>query len=444
MTTPPKISWSDLRGARVGLFGLGVEGRANLARLTELSTVPVLVDDRPPSATVEGLDVLASAAGGLDALAACEVVVKSPGISRHRPDVVALEAAGVAVAGGLGLWMEEVDRTRVVCVTGTKGKSTTAALCGHLLEGLGYRAAVTGNIGRPPWDPGSGPDPEVWVVETSSFQATDLASAPPVVAVTSLDADHLDWHGDAETYVADKLSMCRRPGAELTVAADGAALRRQRARLGPTVRWVDLGDPELDGGWTGALGLLGAHNHRNALVARAVLVALGARGASDEAAVAAAAAGFAALESRLRLLGCAGGVAFYDDSLATNVLPTVVALEALGERRVALIVGGHDRGIDYRPLAEALARRAATTFVVTLPANGPRIHETIDALAGPSPEVLDAGDLDAAVARAAAWARPDGAVLLSPAAPSFGQFADYRDRSAAFAEAAARCGALAP
>src|SRR5437660_12346274 len=106
----PTISWSDLRGTRAGVWGLGVEGAANLRKLSELGVDPVLVDDRPAGPGPGGRPVLATAEGGLDALAACEVVVKTPGISRYRPEVAELEGRGIPVSGGLGLWLAEADR----------------------------------------------------------------------------------------------------------------------------------------------------------------------------------------------------------------------------------------------------------------------------------------------------------------------------------------------
>jgi UDP-N-acetylmuramoyl-L-alanine---L-glutamate ligase len=117
----------------------------------------------------------------------------------------------------------------------------------------------------------------------------------------------------------------------------------------------------------------------------------------------------------------------------------MAALESLAGRRVALIVGGFDRGIDYGPLATALAGRSASTLVLTLPDNGPRIHAALTAHGAPEPPVVDCPTLDEATARAFDWARPDGVVLLSPAAPSFGGFRDYRHRATAFEEAMRRC-----
>jgi UDP-N-acetylmuramoylalanine--D-glutamate ligase len=432
----PELSWSDLAApdVRVGVWGLGREGQANLRKLQSLGIEPVLVDDRPPSTEDStGADVLATADGGLDALEQCDVVIKTPGLSRYRPDAVHLAELGIPVVGGLGLWLAEQDPNQVLCVTGTKGKSTTAALTGHLLTGLGYKCLVGGNIGVVPYDPAQDAGQrDFWVIEVSSYQATDLPCTPPVTAVTSLHPDHLDWHRGVEQYYRDKLSMCSQPGAGLTVAnGDSDLLRQHEALLGPRVEWVSH-DDEPDAGWMEPLGLLGRHNRRNALIARRCLAALGVR-ASDQQ-LKAAAQGYQPLPSRLTSVATIDGVTFVDDSLSTNVLPTLAALDAFTGRRIALIVGGHDRGIDYAPLAAGLAARHEPTLVLTLPDSGPRIHAEVER-AAPGAAVTDCPDLDTAVAAGFRWARPDGVVLLSPAAPSFGQYRDYRDRSEAFARA---------
>jgi UDP-N-acetylmuramoyl-L-alanine---L-glutamate ligase len=419
------ITWADLRGKRVGVWGLGREGQANLRRLRSLGVEPVLVDDHPAEP-----GVLATGGGGLEALRACDVVIKTPGISRYRPEVGLLTAAGPVLTSGLSLWLAEQDLSRVVCVTGTKGKSTTVSVIGHLLTGLGHRSVVAGNIGKAPYDVDDRPD--FWVIEVSSYQATDLQCAPPVVAVTSLHPDHLDWHGGVEQYYRDKLSLCTKPGAELTVAnGDSDLLRDRRAELGPVVEWVSAAD-EPDADWMEPLGLRGEHNRRNALIARRCLLALPIKEPSDDE-LRAAAHGYQGLPSRLATVAVIDGVTFIDDSLSTNVLPTLAALDAFPAERTALIVGGHDRGIDYAPLAVGIAARTAPTYVLTLPDSGPRIRGAIEAAGCRA--VRDCADLGEAVTLGHQWARPGGIVLLSPAAPSFGQFKDYRDRAEAFARA---------
>lgn len=448
--TRPAISWSDLSGARVGVWGLGIEGTANLQRLIALRADVVVVEDEPSRNPVLDHEVLALGAGGFEALSGTSVVIKTPGVRRRRPEVARLEAAGVPVVGGLGLWLEEAPRERVLLITGTKGKSTTTAIAGHLLAQLGYSTLVAGNIGRAPYEPSLPVEFDYAVIEVSSFQATDVAASTPVTAVTSLHPDHLDWHGGVEEYFRDKLSACTRRGADLTVA-DGtsALLRERRDQLGPRLRWVVDDEPELAGPWLEALGLRGAHNRRNAMIARACLLGLGVPGAEDDGMLSSAAEGFDGLDSRLRTIGTIAGVSFVDDSLSTNVLPTVAALDAYKRERVALIVGGHDRGIDYRPLAETLAERAGSrgggqVAVFSIPENGERISARIRECLGSDAEVTDCPELGAAVRAGYLWARQGtGIVLLSPAAPSFGQFHDYKDRAAAFAASMGDCAGLA-
>lgn len=409
-----RLGWSGLRGRRVGVWGVGVEGSATLRRLEADAIVPVAV--------VDGADV--------EPLLDCEIVVKSPGISPYDEPAARLAAAGVTLTGGLALWLAEARADRVLAITGTKGKSTTTSIAGALLEGLGHDVLVGGNLGTPPWDP-SVPPADWSVIEVSSYQAHDLTAGPAVVVVTSLSQDHLTWHHGYQRYVEDKLSLCTRPGVETVVVPAGdAELLAHRSRLGPFVEVVGV-DP-----WVEELGLLGEHNRRNAMLAREGLVRLGVPGADDDAAIAAAARGYIPLRSRLTLLGRVDGVDFVDDSLSTNTLPTLAAVDAFGGRRVALLVGGFDRGIDYLPLAEGLARRPDPLLVLTLPDNGPRIAEAF-AAAAPGVEVRPQRDLTEAVRSGFTWARPGGVVLLSPAAPSFGRFKDYAERSEVF-EAAMR------
>lgn len=429
----PHFSWPDLTDfGRIGVWGLGVEGKANIRRLAELGIDPVLVDDRP-----HGDGVIATSEGGLELLLSCEVVIKTPGISRYRDDVAALEADNTPVVGGLGLWLNEVDADRVICVTGTKGKSTTVSIAGHLARELGVNAFVGGNIGAPPYDPAVPTDFDLWLIETSSYQAMDLGISPGVVGVTSLHPDHLDWHRSVDAYYRDKLSLASQPGARVTVCGEDERIRRHEELLGPEVRWVTADDAE---GWSAELGLVGRHNATNAAVAATVLAEAGVAGADDPERLAASSRGLPALESRLRLVADVDGVEFYDDSLSTNVLPTVAAIDAFAGQRVAVLLGGFDRGIDYQPLADHLRDRKDRTLALTLPASGERIAEALRATASPRVEIMPCEDVTTAVRAGFEWAGPGGVVLLSPAAPSFGQFRDYRDRAGAFLAAIGECG----
>ncbi|MBV9293461.1 MAG: UDP-N-acetylmuramoyl-L-alanine--D-glutamate ligase [Frankiales bacterium] len=409
-----------------------MEGRANLRKLHELG-VDAAVVDRSSYTLDDDTQVLAvDSEAGRAALYDADVVVKSPGISRYDDVVRHLEQRGVEVAGGIGLWLAEAPRDRIVCITGTKGKSTTTSIAGSLIRGLGHRCFVGGNLGAPPWDPEANTEVDYWVIEVSSYQATDVRIGPRVVAVTSLSQDHLSWHGNSvHNYYRDKLSLCTAPGVERVVAnGEDVLLRAHSALLGPSVEWV----AEMPGNWAAELQLLGEHNLRNAAVARRALVALGVAGAADDRAVADAAVDYEPLPSRLTMVGSIGGVDFVDDSLSTNVLPTLAAVDAFPNRRVALLVGGFERGIDYEPLADGLVPRADDVLVLAMPDNGPRIAAALRSVAG-TPPVVECEDIAVATTRGYEWAQPAGVVLLSPAAPSFGRYLDYRARAAAFEEA---------
>ena len=419
------LGWADLAGRRVGIFGLGIEGHAALSRLGEIDCELVLVDDAPVA--VSGREVLLTANGGQAALLGCDVVIKSPGISRKREEIRALEAAGIPVVGGLGLSLHELDRSKVICVTGTKGKSTTSSILGHLARGLGLRAEVRGNIGSPPFEAGLTNNLDLLVIETSSFQATDVTDAPAIVVVTSLGEDHVDWHGNPATYIADKLGLTSLPGATMTIAQGRSSKLRSHAdQLGGEILWSDA----LADTWSEPLGLLGDHNLANAELARLALVMFGVPGANDPDLLRRAALNYEPLSGRLTLIANIDGVRFIDDSLATNPLPTMAALGSFADVPVALLLGGYDRGVDYAELLDVLRARSSPTFVIGLPDSG---HRLVRELTGSEDlELTTATSVAEAVHLARVWTPANGIVLLSPAASSFSQFANWKERSEAF------------
>jgi UDP-N-acetylmuramoyl-L-alanine---L-glutamate ligase len=419
--------FAELAHRRVGVFGYGVEGRASAARLLELGAEPVIVDDADL-----GGDVLQSDRGGHAALLTCEVVLKSPGIPRRRADVNDLEAHGVTVTSALNLWMHDADSSRVVAVTGTKGKSTTTSLITFFLRTLGAQAQSLGNIGRPPYDPDVDSSRGWLVVEVSSFQCVDLDVAPATVVVTSLGADHVDWHGSLAQYHEDKLSLTRAPGAHRTFVADTTSLRAAHDRLGGDVQFVGPDHTRL----AAALGLIGAHNDDNVGVALAVTVSLVGSSVSDVIAkVTARAREFTPLRGRLTPVGreevSGVTVSYVDDGLATSPLPAVAALEVFADEPLALIAGGFDRGVDYEPLAAALARRSAPTRVVAMGPAGARIAALVRDGA-PRVEIVDATSMADAVQIARAFLDHGGVVLLSPGAPSFDAYRNWEERSEDF------------
>jgi len=432
--------FADLAHRRVGVFGYGVEGRATEARLKELNADVVIVDDADL-----GGEVLVSGRGGHAALLTCDVVLKSPGIPRRRADVTEIEKHGVTVTSALNLWLHDAERSRVVAVTGTKGKSTTTSLITFFLRTVGESAQSLGNIGQPPYAPSVDTSSGWLVLEVSSFQCVDLDVAPATVAVTSLGEDHVDWHGSLAQYHEDKLSLTRAPGDHRTFVAESTTLRAAADRLGGTVVFVDADSTGL----AAALGLIGAHNDANVALATAVTASLVGASLDDvRSAIAADAAKFTPLRGRLTLVGVeeTGGihVRYVDDGLATSPLPAAAALEVFADQPLGLLVGGFDRGVDYAPLAAALAGRQRPTRVVTMGPAGQRIAALLRAQAT-DVDLIAATSMASAIETARAFLTRGGVVLLSPAAPSFDAYRNWEERSDDFtALVRGRLGEAAP
>jgi UDP-N-acetylmuramoyl-L-alanine---L-glutamate ligase len=417
--------FADLVGKRVGVFGYGVEGRATKRRLDGVTDDIVLVDDAP------GVDpeVLDSHDGGLVALAECDVVLKSPGIPRRRADVLDLEERGVTITSSLNLWLHDIERSRVVAITGTKGKSTTTALTTFFLQCLDEPAMRLGNFGQPPYDPDLDVSHGWLVLEVSNFQCADIDIAPGLIIVTSLGEDHLDWHGSLEEYRRDKLSLTRASGDHRTLVAGSATLRNAVDEIGGDVSFIDADDTDL----AASLGLLGAHNNTNVALALHGVALITERNVDDvRSRVLDSASAFEPLRGRLTLVARENrdGVTrrYVDDGLATSALPTVAALEVFAAEPVALIAGGFDRGVDYAPLAEAIAARPSPTVLITMGDAGRRIG---DAVARRSPDVAQIAVLSMhdAVIEARGALREGGVILLSPGAPSFDQYKNWEERS---------------
>jgi len=456
--SPPDIA--SLAGQRVALWGWGREGRAAYVALRAArDALPDAGDGRFPRALAlfctpqeaeqaralgdPGLAVETEATA--ERLSAFDVVVKSPGISPCRPEALAAVEHGTRFIGGSTLWFAARPDAVTLCVTGTKGKSTTTALLAHLLRAGGHRTALAGNIGLPLLELLHG-DAEYWAIELSSYQTRDVAASgvrPHLAIVTNVFPEHLDWHGGEERYVADKLSLltAARPRIAVLNAADPrlAALHLPDSE----VRWFGREDGwhlRDDGLWRGGervldtsgLPLPGRHNRGNLCAVLAAIEALGL----DAAALAPHAATFVPLPHRLQPLGERGGILYVNDSISTTPHATLAALDVYRGRRVAVLVGGHDRGLDWHGFAEAVRARPPLA-VVTMGQNGPRIHALLEGVAGEAGFVLrQATGLDDAVAQAEALLAGDGVLLLSPGAPSFGPYRDYTARGRHFARLA--------
>ena len=454
------VRFSELDGARIGVWGAGREIAAfadQLARRLPAAWIVVAAcDAQPPSDVLDTLRAPAarvvSGADVVAALAECEVVVRSPGVSIHRPEMLALREAGVLVTTATSLWLCERGGGGVIGVTGTKGKSTTAALVSHLARAAGKTAQLAGNIGVPALDLLDAERAQVTVVELSSFHIADLRMGPEVALVTNLFREHADWHGSEETYRAEKLRILELAGVRVGVinardaqlmgdVAASAAGARPEGPIETRVFGAPAGWDVLDGGIalagalvaTGSeLPLRGEHNALNLCGALTALEAL----AVALPPLPASLSGFAPLSHRLELVLERDGVLWVNDSISTTPESTLAALASFRGREIVLIGGGQDRGQDYAQLGAALA--AGATTVIGVPSTGARLLAAARDAGAPDARALAAADMLEAVTLARELARPGAVVLLSPAAPSYDHYRDFEQRGERFGELAAR------
>ncbi|MDG4796793.1 UDP-N-acetylmuramoyl-L-alanine--D-glutamate ligase [Micromonospora sp. WMMD1082] len=439
---------SDLRGRRIAVWGAGREGRAAVTAIAAHGPADlVAVDDSANFLSLPWDGPLAEAAplvtgeAGFARLTGADVVIRSPGVPQTHPWLVELRRRGVTVTQGTSLWMADHGE-RTIGVTGSKGKSTTSSLISHLLTAVGRPNVFGGNIGVPTLDL---PEAELYVLELSSYQCSDLADSPRVAVVTALFPEHLDAHGGEREYYRDKLNLLAYGprtvvvnGADPRLAfelGDRAAVRAGTAdsvnvAAGPDgTAWFHLVDQPLFP--RAVLPLVGRHNEGNLCVALAVLGAIGVDLLDRKDALAVAVAEFQGLAHRLTEIADPSGLTFVDDTLATSPYAAIHAIDAYDGRPLTVIVGGNDRGVDYTPLREHLAERELT--VIGIPDSGPRIVEALDGLPKVRTELVE--DLAGAVQLARQVTPAGGVVLLSPAAPSYGRFRNFEHRSEVFAEA---------
>jgi UDP-N-acetylmuramoylalanine--D-glutamate ligase len=430
---------ADLRDRRVAVWGFGREGRAALHALRQCCGDQrfTLFCSAAEVDAVRAFDsTLDVVAGEPDAatLGQFDVVVKSPGISAYKPALLAAAEQGTDFTSGTALWFGENPGARVIAVTGTKGKSTTSALIAHLARALGVRTALAGNIGLPLLEL-LDQRADLWVIELSSFQTSE-AGPLQLGVITSLYEEHLDWHGSRERYVADKLKLA---DAARTLLVNGqqpgllerTALHPHRLLFGTSQGWHVRDGFVCRGAQAifpiAQLAAPGLHNALNACAALAALEALG----MDALAAAPALARFRPLPHRLQPLGEHAGFHWVNDSISTTPLATLAALESLHGRAVTVLVGGHDRGLDWTPFVDAM-RSMPAHAIVCMGSNGGRIESALRAAAVACP-IVHVTDLASAVAEARSRTPRDGVILLSPGAPSFDQFKDYAERGRRFA-----------
>ena len=434
MSGPSPSRPAALAGKRVTVVGLGrFGGGVGVTRwLCEQGAIVTVSDQADESALADSVAALAGCDVSLhlgahhDAdFVDTDLLVVNPAVPKDSPLIRAAEAAGVPRTSEINLFLQRCP-ARVVGITGSVGKSTTAVMTGEILSGR-ITTHVGGNIGGSLLGGLTEIQPDhVVVMELSSFQLEDLpllGVSPQVAVVTNLQPNHLDRHGSFDAYAAAKKNIFAFQGGQdvLVLNRADAVLAGWAGDAPGKVDWFDSADEPFE------LAVPGSHNQANAQAAWAVARQFGI----DRADAAVALKAFHGLPHRLELVAERDGVRYVNDSKCTTPAGAMVALEAFDPRRCIIIVGGSDKGASFDELTGALV--AGAKGVVAMGETGPAIIESLkQRREGKPPATRSAADLASAVEAARQLAESGDVVLLSPACASYDQFANYEQRGEAF------------
>ena len=446
----------SLRGERIGVLGLARSGVA-AAELALARGAQVYASDNADAPSTREAAVRIRAAGGradtgghdLAELARCTKIVLSPGIPPTAPVLREPALANIPVVPEIEFAFGVLEAP-IIAVTGTNGKTTVTSMISHVLGVAGMNAPAGGNIGTALSEIVFRDDSLDWaVVETSSFQLGGIRDfAPSIGVVTNLSPDHLDRYPSVDEYYADKARLFVNADDRNTWVLNGedpavlslpgsAPGKRLLFRTASELRSNESGGWLSPDGWlmirTGSDGerivhrddlrVLGVHNAANALAAALVSRVAGV----ELAVIAAALKEFRAPAHRMEPVAERDGVLWINDSKATNVASTRVALRSI-DRPVVLLLGGRHKGEPYTELLPDLADRVRR--IVAFGEAGERICADLE---GSCSVDRVEGDLARVVEHARATARPGDAVLLSPACSSYDMFKDYEERGQTFA-----------
>jgi len=438
------MRFNDFKNARVAILGTGREGQAVWRQVRSrfpAQKLSLFAESDIDAGFLQQLNPRVDDyhVGPLEfeRLKHFDIFVRSAGLSPYRQVLKELRLIGKQFTSASSLWFAENPDAKTICISGTMGKSTTAALTAHLLARAGVKTCLAGNIGRPILDCDS-VDVEWWVIELSSYQLSDLEAKPDIAVLLNLSDEHVDWHGGVERYAADKLRL-----AEL--AADGRVIANftdtrlvERLTQTPGVTWFNhektwqAGEDNVSGSSdrrvSAPASLPGEHNMQNLAAALTVLDELGLEIDNIDDAL----SSFTGLPHRLELLGEKAGIRYVNDSISTTPVSVAAALQTVGIKDVVLLLGGMDRGLGWNDFAAELSAKTPYA-IITLPDNGPKILDCLRR-AGVKPEggLHAVEELSRAVSLAQALVPEKGCILLSPGAPSFPHFRDYEDRGNQF------------
>lgn len=422
---------------KVAIVGYGVEGRVSYDYFTRQGH-EVTICDLNADVVLPEMAPAQLGAGYLTDLDRFDVIVRSAGIP---PETILATNPTVEpkITTAVDEFLRVCPTRHTIGITGTKGKGTTCTLTARMLEAVGFRVFLGGNIGIPPLSFIDQISPDDYVVlELSSFQLTDLHYSPHTAACLMVMPEHLNWHKDMDDYILAKAQLFEHQVPEDTAIyyADNEDSRKI-ASYGQGFCIPYFADPGayIDDGFVSIgnqricsvsdLKLLGTHNWQN--VCAAVTIAW--QFTQDITAIRSILTTFAGLPHRLEFVGEVDGVRYYDDSFGTTPETAVVAMQAFSEPKV-VILGGSDKGASYEELARAVSVNNVRAVIV-IGDTAAAITEALHAI-GYHTIIPGGTSMYEIVANARAHAGAGDVVLLSTGCASFGLFHDYKDRGDQF------------
>ena len=434
-----------IKGKRILLLGYGREGQSTWNVLRRLGTYEALdiADLKAPAALPEDGTVWHTGPDYQKCMDDYDVVFKSPGIVLERPE----NEYRCSILSQTEVFFQ-CFRDQIIGITGTKGKSTVTTLLYHLLKQAGMDALLVGNIGIPALDHMEEVKPDTRIVfELSCHQLEYMTVSPHIGILVNIHEEHLDHYGTMEKYVEAKHHIFKNQRPDDILICNVQCLPEEgtcpsgliRAGMDGSGKELDVVQ-EQDGTWihfrgrkfcipTDEIKLLGQHNYFDIGVAYGVCSILG----MDDQVFARGLKTYEPLPHRLQYIGEREGVKYYDDSISTICDTTIQALKTLKDTDTVLI-GGMDRGIDYRELIEYLSD-CQVPHIILMEATGKRIYQEIHKY---YPEfknrarLILAEHLEDGVKRARQITRPGTSCVLSPAAASYGIFRNFEERGETF------------
>ena len=446
---------------KIAILGFGLEGKDALDYFLAKSANVSIFDKKEEKELELGnidtkVELFIGPKYDLKLLKNFDVVVRSPSVYRYLPQIVAAEKKGVEITSAAKIFFQEC-RGRIIGVTGTKGKGTTASLIYQILKEGKKDVYLAGNIGiaylslLPKIKKKS-----TVVLEMSSFQLIDMDVSPRIAVVLNITSDHLDWHKNLKEYVDSKRNIVKfqKKSDDAVINADyeipKSFAKSTKAnviffsRSLPANGCYVVGDEiilakgseRISLGKKYWLSLRGEHNLENVAAAISAVSVLGI----DEEIVKKVVFSFKGLEHRLELVNSVGGVAFYNDSFATGPQPTIAAVNSFTEP-LTVILGGYDKKLDYGKLGEVISRKKNVVNVILIGAVAEKIKEALRN-ASFKGKMVEMGKSKMAeiIQKAFSLTPKGGVVLLSPAAASFDMFPNYKERGKKFKEAALALG----